>query len=50
MKYIPINFDIVLQPLNWLTVLLMLTIAGFAAETVYNFVVSHHAVNNAQEN
>lgn len=45
-EYIPLNFRILLQPLNWLIVLLMLAIAGFALETAYTFAVSHFAANN----
>jgi len=46
MEYVPLNFRILLQPLNWLTILLMLAIAGFAVETAYTFAVSHHSINN----
>lgn len=45
MKYVPINFAIALQPLNWLTIMLMLVIASFAVETVYTFAVSSAATN-----
>ena len=47
MEYIPLNFRIMAQPLNWIIILLMLTIAGFALETAYHFAVSHHALTNA---
>lgn len=48
MKYIPINFDIALQPLNWIIILLMLIIAGYALETVYNFAVTREASNSTE--
>ncbi len=46
-EYIPLNFRILLQPLNWLIVLLMLVIAGFALETAYKLVVSHAALTSS---
>lgn len=38
MKFVPINFEILKNPLNWLVVLLMLTIAGFALEEIFRFI------------
>lgn len=37
MKYIPINWEIVRNPLNWAIVLLMLAIAGFALNEMMRF-------------
>ncbi len=49
MDFIPLNFRLMAQPLNWIIILLMLVIAGFAAEVAYNFAVTHHAINNTSE-
>lgn len=41
-KYIPVNFDIISNPLNWLIVLLMVLIASIGFSVVLNLVqVSH---------
>lgn len=29
-NFIPLNFELIMNPLNWFTVILMLLIAGFA--------------------
>jgi len=33
-QYIPINWGLVKNPLNWITIVLMVIIAGFAAQSV----------------
>lgn len=38
MKYIPINFDLIKSPLNWLIIILMLVIAAFAFDEIFRFV------------
>lgn len=33
-SYIPINWGLIKNPLNWITIVLMVIIAGFAAQQV----------------
>jgi hypothetical protein len=46
--FVPLNFRLLGQPLNWVIILLMLIIAGFAIDMVYKFVVTHNISNNSE--
>lgn len=49
MDYIPLNFAILLHPINWFTVLLMLLIAAFAFDQAAKL-ITNHVNNNSEEN
>lgn len=49
MDYIPLNFAIMGHPLNWLTIWLMLVIAGFALQSLFDLFNTSSAPNS-QEN
>lgn len=36
MKYIPINFDLIRNPYNWVVIVLMVTIAGLALHLIFS--------------
>lgn len=49
MDYIPLNFNILLHPINWLTVFLMLAIAAFALDQLGKL-ITNHVNNNSEDN
>lgn len=42
MDYLPINFDLIKHPSNWLIVILMVVIAGIALDVVLQFANSYN--------
>lgn len=45
-KYIPINWRLIKHPANWAIVFLMVVIAGFAIELIYNYINSNSGVSS----
>jgi hypothetical protein len=45
MKYIPLNWRIMQHPVNWIIVVLMVLIAGFALDIINRWWAQHNAQN-----